>query len=138
MATTPPAPILYKFTEVNPGKYLTVKHFELKEPGSPGPLSQEINIAVNRNFAKSRPDYWVKIREGKKWSRKALTGLFKTSAPGIFHGDHNGKKHLLIFQFNKDASRVNVFYFRNYYTRNLKPVLIQLFSKPPETKKRGA
>lgn len=136
MATTPPAPILYKFAEILT-PYKTVKHYELLEP-EPGPLSNKINIQGNRDFAKSRPDFWVKTWEGKKWSSKALTGLFKTSTPGVFYGDHNGKKHLLIFHFNKGASRVNVYYFKNYYTRNLKPVLNSLFTRLPETKKRGA
>ena len=128
MATTPPAPILYSFKEINPGKYHTVKHYELKEPKTPGPLSKQINIAVNRNFAKSRPDYWVKTRKGKTWSRNALTGLFKTPTPGIFYGDHDNKKHLLLFQFNRDASRVHVLYFKNFYTRKLQPVLNSLLS----------
>ena len=134
----PPAPILYTFTEILT-PYKTVKHYDLQETIDGTPLlSNQINIARNRNFAKSSPDYWVKTREGSKWSKTALTGLFKTPSIGFYHGDHDSKKHLLVFQFNRDASRVNVFYFQNYYTRNLKPVLNLMFSRPPETKKPGA
>lgn len=127
---THPAPIIHDFTEITAKKFQTVKHYELQEViNGPTPLTHQINISKNRAYAKSNPDYWVKIKDGPNWSKKALTGLFPTSTPGIYYGDHEDKRHLLLFQFSKGAYRVRVFYFRNFYTRNLSPILNQINPK---------
>ena len=135
---TPPPPVIHYFEEIHAGKYLTVKHYDLQKVcNGPAIFPGQINISKNREFAKSSPDYWLKIKDGKTWSKTAVTGLFKTYLPGVYKGDHRKKKDLLIFHFTNTAGRVTVFYFRDYYTRNLQPVLTLLFSKPPETKREA-
>jgi len=123
MATTP-TPTVHSYTEINHGKFSEVKHYELKEVTNGNQvLSNLINVSKDRNFARSNPDYWLKIREGKKWINPALTGLFKTNFPFIYKGDSQHKKNLIIAKFTKDASQVNIYYFKDYYTRDLKTLI---------------
>ncbi|CAM4091972.1 hypothetical protein [Gillisia limnaea] len=123
MATIP-TPTVHSYIEINHGKFAEVKHYELKEVTNGNPiLSNLINVSKNRNFARSNPDYWLKIREGKKWINPALTGLFKTSTPLIYYGDHNDKKNLIIVRFSANAEEVIIYYFKDYYTRDLKPLI---------------
>ena len=123
MATIP-TPTVHSYTEINPGKYAEVKHYELKEVTNGNKvLSTLINVSKNRKFARSNPDYWLKIREGKKWINPALTGLFKTNFPFIYKGDSQHRKNLIIAKFTKDASQVNIYYFKDYYTRDLKTLI---------------
>lgn len=122
MATQTPQPVTHIYKEVNKGKHLSVKHFELAEVlNGNSQLSELINISKNRNCAMSMPDYWLKIRQGAKWS-KCITGLFKTGNKNLFKGDRDKKQHLLIFKFS-DADILTVFYFKNYYTRDLSDVI---------------
>ena len=111
-------PIIHRFTEVNIGKYRSVKHYDLQtvENGTTQ-LTNQINISANRECAKSMPLYWVKVREGKKWS-SWITGLFKTNIKGILKGDINHKQHLVIFRFSNDMNELTVYYFQNYFTRD--------------------
>ena len=116
-------PVTYIFKEINIGKYTSVKHYELvSHNGIQNNLSTLLNISKNRNFANSIPDYWLKIKQDKKWS-KYLTGLFKTSSQNIFKGDLDKRKHLLLFKFSNDADTLTVCYFEDYYTRDLSNVL---------------
>ncbi|MCF6348710.1 MAG: hypothetical protein L3J20_10490 [Flavobacteriaceae bacterium] len=119
MATQIPQPVTHVFKEINEGKYKSVKHYELQEVlNGTTLLSNLINISKNQNCALSMPDYWLKIKQGKKWSG-CLTGLFKTSKNNIFKGDINKRMHLLIFKFSDSASTLTVHYFQNYYTTDL-------------------
>lgn len=134
MATTP-TPTVYSYTELNPGKYATVKHYELQKENTGKPiLSNLINIGQNRKFARSNPDYWLRIRKGKKWS-KPITGLFPTSKEQIYFGDIQYKKHLILVHFQEQENKIEVYIFWNFYTPNLKPVLTSLF--PQSIKSQG-
>ena len=116
-------PIIYVFNEINIGKFNTVKHFELDEQStSSNRLGKFLNISCNRDFAKSKPDYWIKIKEGNRWQTFSLTGLFKTEFENVYKGDANRKKHLLVFKFEDNQSKVLVYYFENYYTNVLSNV----------------
>jgi len=122
MATQTPQPVTHIYKEINVGKHLSVKHFELAEVLNGNPqLSELINISKNRSYALSMPEYWLKIRQGAKWS-KCITGLFKTAKRDLFKGDCDKKEHLLIFKFS-DTDILTVFYFKNYYTRDLSDVI---------------
>jgi len=122
MATQISQPVTHIYKEVNKGKHLSVKHFELTNVlNGNSELSELINISKNRNCAMSMPDYWLKIRQGSKWS-KCITGLFKTTKQDLYKGDRDKKQHLLIFKFS-DADILTVFYFKNYYTRDLSDVM---------------
>jgi len=116
-------PVTYIFKEINIGKYTSVKHYELVSfNGTTNRLSPELNISKNRDCAQSTPNYWLKIKQGKKWSGW-LTGLFKTDSSNTFRGDLEKKKHLLLFRFTKDAQVLTVCYFENYFARDLSNVL---------------
>lgn len=117
-----PTPITQVYTEINEGKFKGVKHFEIDNSiCTTFILSNKINISKNRNFALSMPDYWLKIRQGNKWSN-CITGLFKTNVTNVFKGDIDHKKHLVIFKFSDSNKTLNVYYFQNYYTKDLSNV----------------
>ncbi|MDT0649753.1 MULTISPECIES: hypothetical protein [Autumnicola] len=123
-----PTPIIHSYKEINPGKYRSVKHYELAEViNGTSLLSETINVQKDRNYAKSMPDYWLKIRQGKKWSRP-ITGLFKTTVPGIYIGDSQKKKNLILAQFTENKSCITLYYFKNYYTRDLNKLIEQTVS----------
>lgn len=124
-----PTPTVHSYTEINAGKYAEVKHYELQEVINGNPvLSNLINVSKDRNFARSNPDYWLRVREGKKWLTPALTGLFKTNFPYIYKGDTEKKRNLIIAVFAKDASEVNIYFFKDYYTSDLKPLVTSTVS----------
>ena len=113
----------YVYKEINVGKYKATKHFELVGLDNPkNKLSNLVNISKDRNCAQSMPDYWFKIKQGKKYSNW-LTGLFKTENPSIFKGDLDKKRHLVLFKFSDYASTLTIKYFENYYTRDLSALL---------------
>ena len=123
MNIAPPTPTIHTFTEINPGKYASVKHYKLDQVNNGTSLiSEKINIQKDRNYAKSMPDYWLKIRQGKKWSRP-ITGLFKTSTENLYKGDGNYKRHLILLRFTEDQSQVTVYYFKDFYTADLTHIL---------------
>jgi hypothetical protein len=120
---TTATPVTHVFSEINEGKFKSVKHYELIEvQNGTTQLSEQINISKDRNCAQSMPDYWLKIKNGNKWS-KCITGLFKTGYNNIFDGDLQKKKHLIIFKFSEDASTLTAYVFRDYYTNDLSKVL---------------
>ncbi len=126
MAAQIPHPVTHIFKEVNKGKYRSVKHFELQEViNGNSLLSEAINISKNRNYALSMPHYWLKIKQGKKWSN-CITGLFKTEAKNVYHGDVNKKQHLLLFEFSNDAETVVIHYYQNFFTSNISNLVKQL------------
>ncbi|MDX1278384.1 hypothetical protein [Oceanihabitans sediminis] len=122
MKTKIPTPIVHVYKEFNIGKYKTVRHFELFECSKYPILSKHINISANRNYALSMPTYWLKIKEEKIWT-DYITGLFKTKIPNVYKGDADRKKHLLLFKFSDNGETLNVYYFQNYYTNDLRHVL---------------
>jgi hypothetical protein len=118
-----PKPIIHVFKEFNEGKYKGVKHYELQEVSNGNTLlSNQIHLSLNRKFAKSMPEYWLKIRQGKKWS-KCITGVFKTNDETIYFGDVDLKKHLLLFKLSLNARTLKVYYFLDYHTGDLSKVL---------------
>jgi len=122
MATQTPQPVTHVYKEIHEGKHKTVKHYELQECNDKPVFSTLINISANQNCAKSMPDYWLKIREGNKWT-KYITGLFKTCFPSIYKGDTERKKNLVIFKFSRDKSILTIECFKDYYTNDLSKVI---------------
>ena len=113
-----PTPIIHEFKEINKGKYVSVKHYSLiRSINGDSLLSGEINISKDRSCARSLPDYWLKIRDGKNWS-KFLTGLFKTNERFLFWGDIKEKQNLLLFHFY-DTDLLTIYYFRNYFEKDM-------------------
>jgi hypothetical protein len=117
MIATYPTPIINQFNEINKGKYLGTKHFELeRKTNSKEIISPKIRLAVNRSFAKSLPTYWLSFRPLNKWV--SITGLFKTSIPYYFKGDADNKKHLIIARIDEIKNTFVLFYFKDYYTKD--------------------
>jgi hypothetical protein len=62
------------------------------------------------------------ILRGKtqKWSDKILTGLMKSTIPGVYYGDHfnKGKKSFLIIGISTDNEKMVIEYYHNYYPLN--------------------
>lgn len=120
-------PVIHLFKEINNGKFKSVKHYELLEVQNGRPqLSQLINISKDRNCAKSKPNYWLKIRLMNKWSNP-ITGLFKTAVNGYtYSGDLENKTHLVIFKFSKDAATLRIYIYNNHFPfdRKLHPTTI--------------
>jgi hypothetical protein len=120
-----PKPTTHIYKEINEGKFKTTKHYELVEvENGTQKLTDLINIVVDRGFAKSAPNFWLKIRVGKRWVN--FTGLFKTSCPGLYFadkGNNNRKEDLLIVKFSNYERDLTVYYFKGYYTANLSEVL---------------
>jgi hypothetical protein len=114
-------PKVYVYQEINKGKYKGVKHFELKTNEDNPILSPFLNVSKDRGFARSNPEYWLKKKEGNKWS-KEITGLFKTQYKGFFHGDVD-KKDLIIFLFTDNAETLTVYYFKDYYSNNSNEII---------------
>lgn len=122
MATQTPQPITHVYKEVNEGKYKSVKHYKLQECNATPIFSTLINISKNQNCAQSMPDFWLRIREGNKWT-KYITGLFKTSKKDIYKGDTEKKKNLVIFKFSDDAGTLTIQFYGNFYTNDLRNFL---------------
>lgn len=123
-----PRPVVHLYDEINPGKYATVRHFQLTETENGKPLlSEYLNIGENRRYARSNPDYWVKEKSGHTWNKKALTGIWALGEDGFYFGDALRRRHLLIFCFI--GRTLTVYFFENYYTRS--PLLV--LSKIEET-----
>ena len=122
MATQTPQPVIHVYKEVNVGKYKSVKHYELQECNDTPIFSTLINISKNQNCAQSMPVYWLKIREGNKWT-KYITGLFKTCYKSIFKGDTQRKKNLVIFKFSRDTRTLTIEFFKDYYINDLSKVI---------------
>lgn len=118
-----PTPTIHVYKELNKGKYKITQHYKIVEvKNGVSKLSELLNISKNRNFAQSTPEFWLKIKQGKKWSNY-ITGLFKIHLKDIYKGDVNKRKHLLIFKFNDKANILVVYYFNNYFTNDLSKVL---------------
>ncbi|WP_431159092.1 hypothetical protein [Winogradskyella poriferorum] len=123
MSTATPQPILHVFKEYNIGKFKTTRHYKIESvTNGVNQLTDIINISKDRKCAQSMPAYWLQIREGKKWKKPRLTGLFNTIKYNVFKGDIDKKRHLVLFQFSDKANTLTIYYFQNYYTTNLSNV----------------
>jgi len=120
--TPAPTPVIHTYQEINIGKYVEVRHFDIVYPKEPIKLlSKKINISINRNCAKSRPLLWVKVHNGKKWVSPCLTGLFSTKYKNIYVGDINSRKHLILCEIRKNV--LTTYVFVNYHTTDLRNVM---------------
>lgn len=107
---------IFDYSEINVGKNKTVKHYESDTVSLP--FTNQLHISKDRGFAKSNPSLWLKVREGGCWSRKALSGLFKSKKESVFYGDikTNGRRvHSFLVMFSEDRTSLRVFLF-NFYT----------------------
>jgi hypothetical protein len=110
-------PTIYKYNEINIGKYKSVRHFELVDVDGSQILTNLLNISQDRQFAKSHPDFWLKTHNGKKWSNP-ITGLFKTRVDGnVYFGDLEHKKHLILVSLGDTmkSSKIVVYVYQNWY-----------------------
>jgi hypothetical protein len=123
MTTKTPKPSVYIYIEINVGKFSTTKHYELVNQIDENKLTNRIKVSKDRGFAKSLPVYWLDTRTDNKWDKISLTGLFKTSVTNLFKGDTEKKKNLLLFKFSEDTNSLTVYFFKDYYTSNLKDVM---------------
>lgn len=129
MATSIPHPVVYTFKEFNQGKYKTVRHFELFHAYSEKKIfSEKLNLSENQNYALSTPKYWLKIRQGNKWS-KDITGLFKTKYTNFYRGDLNKRQHLIIFRFLEDQETLRIYFYPNYFSRNIDNLITQIINQ---------
>lgn len=122
---TTPTPTRHVYKEINVGKFKTTNHYQIDEVSNGKQiLSDLLNINLDRQFAKSAPQYWLSTREGNKWQR--LTGLFKTPYSHFYKGDkgqNNTKQDLIICQLSDDKSVLIIYYFKNYYSRDLESII---------------
>lgn len=119
-----PEPTIHHYSEVNPGLIPNARHYELNQVVNGSPVFTEfIKISQDGKSTKSKPYFWLEIREDKKWKTPAVIGLFKTNFPGIFNKNSQHKKNLIIVKFGNDASQVTIYYFKDFYSRDLKALL---------------
>ncbi|WP_282073946.1 hypothetical protein [Polaribacter atrinae] len=117
-------PIKYKFKAT---KYFkTTVHYSLETSTNNLLISDKLNIAESRDFAKSKPLFWCQERGAKKWIKPNLTGLFPTEKENIFWGCRGRYQHLILFVFTNNKEDLTVFYFNNFFTTNLKPLITNL------------
>jgi hypothetical protein len=106
-----------EYSEANIGAFTTVRHFELIKGDNEGtPFSNLLNLAENRQFAKSSPDYWLKAKNNGKWDKKCITGLFNTPISEYYFGDHNRKKDQIICLISQE--KLVVHFIKNYYSHD--------------------
>jgi hypothetical protein len=124
MNTATPKPIVHIFKEYNIGKFKTTRHYELENVSNgTNQLTDIINISKDRNCAQSMPEYWVQIREGKRWKKPRLTGLFKAGANLIFKGDTQKRTNLVLFKFSDNAETLTIYFYSNFYTKDITTLL---------------
>ncbi len=121
MRTGNQQPTIHTFKAINKGQFKGTIHYDLVN-GEPFLNSSKLNISKDRNCASSNPSYWLKIREGNKWSGN-ITGLFKTKANLTFRGDHNKRESLILVRFSDNAETLTIFFFEGFYTGNPNEVL---------------
>ena len=118
-------PIKYVFKAT---KYFkTTVHYLLESTDIKKPqLTAKLNISESRDFAKSKPIFWVQERGQKKWITPRLTGLFKTDKENVYWGCRGNYEHLILFVFTNSKEDLTVYYFNNFFTRNLQPLIKNL------------
>ena len=109
-------PVIMVFEKDQTAIYNEVRHYNLCE--GENLLSEKLNVSVFRGFSKARCTYSVKKRLVNKWSTQ-ITGLFPTHDPDLFHGDIEGKKHLVLFRFSNNGNKLRVYLFQNFFTRDI-------------------
>lgn len=134
MATQIPQPIIHVYKEINDGKYISVRHYELQRTLNGTPLlSHLLNVSKDRMYAKSSPLFWVQTHNGKNWVKPRLTGLFKTPSKDTYIGDASDRKHLIIVKFLDEYDYMIVYYFKDFYTRDIKTILSFINASIKET-----
>lgn len=107
-------------------EFKQVRHYQSEKELENDLLTSTINISKNRMFNNSKDArYFLRIRNGKKWSKTTTSGLLTTSKNLLFYGDiaikTNGvykKTHLLIFKFAPKGTVINIHVYKNYYPKN--------------------
>lgn len=124
MATTTPKPSIHHLQEVNVGKWATTRRFEVKTPSLDYSfLGSVASISIDREFARSKPDYWLKTKGGNEGQNfgKPISGIFRYKDTHYFYGDRpryiNGKRKkqdLLIFFIPPDSREILVYYYPRF------------------------
>ncbi len=94
----------------------TVLHYEQHPGNLNNLLTEKIKFSKDRGYSQaSGVLYWLHLREAKKWGRQ-LTGL-RPAKENIYYGDMliNGRKSLLIFQFEAENGNLIIDVFRGFY-----------------------
>ncbi|WP_040254132.1 hypothetical protein [Psychroserpens mesophilus] len=124
MRTATPKPIVHIFKEYNIGKFKTTRHYKLEKVlNGSNQLTDIINISKDRNCAQSMPDYWLQVREGKRWKKPRLTGLFRTGKNFIYKGDTDNRTNLVLFKFSESAEALTIYFYSNFYTKDITSLL---------------
>lgn len=109
-------------------KFKQVRHYQSEKELENDLLTSVINISKNRMFNNSKDArYFLRIRNGRHWSKTTTSGLLITSNKLLYYGDlaikTNGvfkKTHLLIFKFNRRGTILKIDIYKNYYPSNKK------------------
>lgn len=97
--------------------------FELKKSqtaNQPTPpiLTDIIRVEEFRGFSYGTGFlHYLRIRTATAWSKcEQVTGMFKTESEQLFHGNrkYRGRKHLIIFWYSLDKTKLCIDYFPNY------------------------
>lgn len=94
----------------------TVLHYEQHPGDLHHLLTERIKFSKDRGYSQASGIlYWLHLRDKTKWGRQQ-TGL-RPLEEGIFYGDMkiNGRKSLLLFQFDKDKGNLIIDVFRGFY-----------------------
>jgi len=130
------ANIVQKYTFIMCKEFKQVRHYFCEKELENDLLTSTINISKNRMFNNSKGvRYFLRIRNGKRWSKTVTSGLLTTSNNLLFYGDiakkTNGvfkKTHLLIFLFTPNGKQINIYVYKNYYPKS-KQELQNILSK---------
>ena len=126
MATAIPIPIIYVYSEIERDKYRYVKHYILESVvNGESIFSNKIKIEKYGNKGHNKPDYCLKIRENGKCGRR-ITGLFETNVRLLYNGDYKPSQSLMLFHFHKEDRKLIIYFFKNFFPRNLKEVINSL------------
>lgn len=107
-------------------EFKQVRHYQSEKELENAPLTSTINVSKNRMFNNSKDArYFLRVRNGKRWSKTTTSGLLETNKSLLFYGDiakkSNGifkKTHLLIFKFNRGGAVLKIDLFKDYYPKN--------------------
>lgn len=122
MARQQPTKYEYKATKY----FKTTVHYTLQSKHVKPQLTELLNIAKSRDFAKSLPVFWCQERKNNKWQTPRLTGLFKTEKENIYWGCRDRFKDLILFVFSNNRDNLTIYYYKDYFTRNLNPIIKNL------------
>jgi hypothetical protein len=112
-------------------QFKQVRHYQSEKELENDLLTSIINISKNRMFNNSKDArYFLRIRNGKHWSKTTTSGLLETNKSLLYYGDIakkvNGifkKTHLLIFKFNRGGTELKIDVYKNFYPRNTTELL---------------